>query len=247
MARECPPGPQGRPNRPSSTISLVVGRRRRPHRRALDRPGGLLCSLAGQTGRGRRPQLPHPRGTHQGRDQGTPTGTYPGGPRGSRIAVERSGGWLGIALRNGATGRVPGPKLASILARRAWLRCPLPYVNTQPARGVAGTTASHDDHGGGVWIGLRGPDGGVWAASAPPGWFGRARQAAGPDTTSPRIATQQPGQPAGPGRSPVVQCRAVIGWFGRSPLGVAGAARRWKHSLVVARSTRMRLWLLTVR
>jgi hypothetical protein len=131
--------------------------------------------------------------------------------------------------------------------RRAWLRCPLPYVNTQPAWGVAGTTASHDDHGGGVWIGLRGPDGGVWAASAPPGWFGRARQAAGPDTTSPRIATQQPGQPAGPGRSPVVQCRAVIGWFGRSPLGVAGAARRWKHSLVVARSTRMRQWLLTVR
>jgi hypothetical protein len=29
-ARECAPGPQGRPNRPSSTILLVVGRRRRP-------------------------------------------------------------------------------------------------------------------------------------------------------------------------------------------------------------------------
>jgi len=29
-ARECAPGPQGRLNRPSSTISLVVGRRRRP-------------------------------------------------------------------------------------------------------------------------------------------------------------------------------------------------------------------------
>jgi hypothetical protein len=30
IARECAPGPQGRPNRPSSTILLVVGRRRRP-------------------------------------------------------------------------------------------------------------------------------------------------------------------------------------------------------------------------
>jgi hypothetical protein len=29
-ARECAPGPQGRPNRPPSTIPLVVGRRRRP-------------------------------------------------------------------------------------------------------------------------------------------------------------------------------------------------------------------------
>jgi hypothetical protein len=29
-ARECAPGPQGRLNRSSSTISLVVGRRRRP-------------------------------------------------------------------------------------------------------------------------------------------------------------------------------------------------------------------------
>jgi hypothetical protein len=30
IARECAPGPQGRPNRPSSTIPPVVGRRRRP-------------------------------------------------------------------------------------------------------------------------------------------------------------------------------------------------------------------------
>jgi hypothetical protein len=29
-ARECAPGPQGRLNRPSSTISPMVGRRRRP-------------------------------------------------------------------------------------------------------------------------------------------------------------------------------------------------------------------------
>jgi hypothetical protein len=30
IARECAPGPQGRLNRPSSIILLVVGRRRRP-------------------------------------------------------------------------------------------------------------------------------------------------------------------------------------------------------------------------
>jgi hypothetical protein len=181
-----------------------------------------------------------------GEGSGDPYRDRPGGPRRSRIAVERSGEWLGTVLRNSATGRVQAQNWPRSYLGGPGSDAPLPYGNTQPARGVAGTTASHDDHGGGVWIGLRGPDGGVWAASAPPGWFGRARQAAGPDTTSPRIATQQPGQPAGPGRSPVVQCRAVIGWFGRSPLGVAGAARRWKHSLVVARSTR-RLWLLTVR
>jgi hypothetical protein len=183
-----------------------------------------------------------------GEGSGDPYRDRPGGgSRGSGIAVERSGEWLGTVLRDSTTGRVPGPRLASILSRRPWLRCPTALRKYPAGAGSGRTTASHDDHGGGVWIGLRGPDGGVWAASAPPGWFGRARQAAGPDTTSPRIATQQPGQPAGSGRSPVVQCRAVIGWFGRSPLGVAGAARRWKHSLVVARSTRMRLWLLTVR
>jgi hypothetical protein len=105
------------------------------HRRALDRPDGLLRSVAGQ-GHGRVlpvtlprgasdqrkraeagvPRSPTPGGTHQGRgwgthqgrDQGTPTGTDPGearGPRNRCRAVRRA---VRNYLGNSAAGRVRG-------------------------------------------------------------------------------------------------------------------------------------------
>jgi hypothetical protein len=92
-------------------------------------------------------------------------------------------------------------------------------------------------------LGPGGPGSGVWAASAPPGWFGRARHAVGPDTTKPRIASRRPGQPAGlaGGRSSGDRAAwSATAW--RCPSG-----RGVKHSLVVARTTRVRLWLLIVR
>jgi hypothetical protein len=41
IARECAPGPQGRLNRPPSTISPGVGLTEEAHRRAMNRSGGL--------------------------------------------------------------------------------------------------------------------------------------------------------------------------------------------------------------
>src|SRR5215218_10199456 len=76
------------------------------HRRAMNRSGGLLRSVAGQghgrflpvtlprgaSDQGKRaeagdPKSPTPRGTHQGRDQGTPTGTDPGKSRGTEKSL----------------------------------------------------------------------------------------------------------------------------------------------------------------
>src|SRR5215207_8858487 len=105
---------RARPAGPAQSAVFHNFARRGPtkeaHRRALDRPDGLLRSVAGQ-GHGRvlpvtlprgasdqrkraaagSPRSPTPRGTHQGRgwgthqgrDQGTPTGTDPGGVEGA--------------------------------------------------------------------------------------------------------------------------------------------------------------------
>ena len=132
-ARECAPGPQGRLNRPSSTI--VAGwADEEAHGRAMNRSGGLLRSVAGQGPRGARDPArgasdqrkqaeagaagpPTPRGTHQGRGWGTHRGGIRGvirGPVGGGKGAEnrrRSGreSRLGItpeiARRGGSWGR----------------------------------------------------------------------------------------------------------------------------------------------
>jgi hypothetical protein len=77
-------------------------------------------------------------------------------------------------------------------------------------------------------LGPGGPGSGVWAASAPPGWFGRARHAVGPDTTKPRIASRRPGQPAGlaGGRSSGDRAAwSATAW--RCPSGRGGGSIPW--------------------
>ena len=110
------------------------------HRRALDRPDGLLRSVAGQghgrflpvtlprgaSDQGKRAEAGSPRsptpggthwgrgwGTHQGRDQGTPSGTDPGGPGGREITVQPPEWWLGIVRGNSVTGMAERPRSAS--------------------------------------------------------------------------------------------------------------------------------------
>ena len=110
------------------------------HRRALDRPDGLLRSEAGQgharflrvtlprgaSDQRKRPKAgahrsPTPRGTHQGRgwgthqgrDQGTPTGTEPGGvegPRNPRAAVRIAAGIASEIVRPGRSWGLNRPR-----------------------------------------------------------------------------------------------------------------------------------------
>src|SRR5215203_7100859 len=72
----------------------------------------------------------------------------------------------------------------------------------------------------------------------PPGWFGRARQAVGPDTTRPRVASQRPRQPAGLAGGRAGGGGREAGRLVGGRVALFDAARRWKHSLVVATTTR---------
>jgi hypothetical protein len=135
---------RARPAGPAQSSVFHNSARRGPtkeaHRRALNRPDGLLRSVAGQghgrflpvtlprgaSDQGKRTEAGTPRsptpggthqgrgwGTHQGRDQGTPTGTHPGRVKGTknRCAVVRKA--ARNSLGNSASGRVRGPKSAS--------------------------------------------------------------------------------------------------------------------------------------
>jgi hypothetical protein len=118
------------------------------------------------------------------------------------ITLGRSGAAFGIALGNSASGRVREPKSASARPRscaRGLARCPLPDLNTRRVPGEGVTTTSQDK-GGGAWIDLKRPA----AGSGPPeplqaGSVAPDRQL-GQTRPRPRIASQRPGQPAGPCR-----------------------------------------------
>jgi hypothetical protein len=97
-ARECAPSPQGRPDRPSSTISPVVGRRRRPT---------TGFESIGRTPRARRP-APHLRGPHR-RDPPALPGRPSGAPRDQPLALQagRRGRPDRAAARRRCLGRAP--------------------------------------------------------------------------------------------------------------------------------------------
>jgi hypothetical protein len=78
--------------------------------------------------------------------------------------------------------RTETPKLSLRAALHLhWAFAPMPLRREYAGLGVRATTSKIIAGRG--WIDLKGHDGGVWATGAPPGWFGHAGQAVGPDTT----------------------------------------------------------------
>jgi hypothetical protein len=118
--------PVGPADRPSSTILLVVGRRREAHPRALHQPDGLLRSVAGRLTSANGPRLapiaPSPpegpiKGGVEGPIKGGIKGPLEGPIQGAAAvpgnAVERAAGAPGITRGNSAMETVRGPKSAS--------------------------------------------------------------------------------------------------------------------------------------
>jgi hypothetical protein len=155
---------RARPAGPAQSSVLHNSARRGPtkeaHRRALNQPDGLLRSeRADQRKRAEAgdPQVPTPRGTHQG----TPYRDRSGGAEGGlEFGVERPRRRPVIALGNSTPATVLGPKSASAAdARQPWM-----------ARGrVGGLRALHLDPGRAGWSRRHGSGRSALRAACPPG------------------------------------------------------------------------------